>query len=265
MRANGLTLIEEDGPRHRRGDRGRRRRATLGPQDYVIVTLKAHSVPPAVPAILPLLGEETTIVSGVNGIPWWYFHGLDGPLDGDAPRLGRSRRRAVERLRAGAHARLRGLSGRRGDRARRDPARRGQPLLARRTRRARSPTRAVRLSEALSAAGLKAPVRPRIRDEIWVKLWGNLSFNPISALTLATLDVLCTDPGTRKRGPRHDARGAGDRRERSACKFPDRRRPPHRRRRRGRGAPDLDAAGPRGRPAAWRSTRSSARCRNWVG
>ena len=49
----------------------------------------------------------------------------------------------------------------------------------------------------LTAAGLKAPVRPRIRDEIWVKLWGNLSFNPISALTHATLDVLCTDPGTR--------------------------------------------------------------------
>ena len=53
------------------------------------------------------------------------------------------------------------------------------------------------LSKALIAAGLKAPVRPRIRDEIWVKLWGNLSFNPISALTHATLDVLCTDPGTR--------------------------------------------------------------------
>ena len=53
------------------------------------------------------------------------------------------------------------------------------------------------LSQALGAAGLKAPVRPRLRDEIWVKLWGNLSFNPISALTLATLDVLCTDPGTR--------------------------------------------------------------------
>jgi 2-dehydropantoate 2-reductase len=57
--------------------------------------------------------------------------------------------------------------------------------------------RAMVLSKALSAAGLKAPVRPKIRDEIWVKLWGNLSFNPISALTHATLDVLCTEPGTR--------------------------------------------------------------------
>jgi 2-dehydropantoate 2-reductase len=58
--------------------------------------------------------------------------------------------------------------------------------------------RALKLSNALIAAGLKAPVRPRLRDEIWVKLWGNLSFNPISALTSATLDVLCTDIGTRE-------------------------------------------------------------------
>ena len=57
--------------------------------------------------------------------------------------------------------------------------------------------RALALSKALSAASLKAPVRPRLRDEIWVKLWGNLSFNPISALTHATLDVLCTSDDTR--------------------------------------------------------------------
>ena len=58
--------------------------------------------------------------------------------------------------------------------------------------------RAVSLSKALMSAGLKAPVRPKLRDEIWVKLWGNLSFNPISALTHATLDVLCTDPSIRE-------------------------------------------------------------------
>ena len=57
--------------------------------------------------------------------------------------------------------------------------------------------RAKRLSEALTAAGFKAPVRPRIRDDIWVKLWGNLSFNPVSALTQATLVKIATDPGTR--------------------------------------------------------------------
>ena len=60
-----------------------------------------------------------------------------------------------------------------------------------------SSARAARLSELLIAAGLKAPVRPRIRDEIWVKLWGNMAFNPLSALTTATLDVLIGDPETR--------------------------------------------------------------------
>ena len=79
--------------------------------------------------------------------------------------------------------------------------------------------RALALSKALSAAGLKAPVRPRIRDEIWIKLWGNLSFNPISALTHATLDVLCTDPGTRAvaRGMMLEAQQIG---EKLGVKFP---------------------------------------------
>jgi 2-dehydropantoate 2-reductase len=108
--------------------------------------------------------------------------------------------------------------------------------------------RAMALSKALSAAGLKAPVRPKMRDEIWVKLWGNLSFNPISALTHATLDVLCTDPGTRAVARQHDAGGAGDRRE-AGRQVPHRRGPPHPGRRRGGRAPHLDAAGPRrGRP-----------------
>ncbi len=54
----------------------------LGPQDYVIVTLKAHSVPAVVDVMQPLIGAHTTIVSGVNGVPWWYFHKLGGPLEG---------------------------------------------------------------------------------------------------------------------------------------------------------------------------------------
>jgi 2-dehydropantoate 2-reductase len=56
--------------------------AELGPQDYVIVTLKAHSVPPVVSKMQPLIGPDTTIVSGVNGVPWWYFHKIGGPLEG---------------------------------------------------------------------------------------------------------------------------------------------------------------------------------------
>ncbi len=196
IEARGLTLIDAAGT-HRTAPRAAADAASLGVQDYVIVTVKAHSVPAVVPALQPLLGPQTTVVSGVNGLPWWYFHALEGPhegtrlasvdpgdvqWDGIGPErmLGCVVYPAAEVEAPGV---VRHLEGNR--------LSLGEPSGAR-------TARAERLSEALTAAGFKAPVRPRIRDEIWVKLWGNLSFNPISALTLATLDVLATDPGTRK-------------------------------------------------------------------
>ena len=196
MRDNGLTLIEEDGQETNVAVRASDDPAQLGPQDYVIVTLKAHSVPPVVAKMQPLIGPNTTIVSGVNGVPWWYFHGLEGPYQGtrlasvdpgDAQWNGFGPDRvlgcvvypAAEVIRPGV---IKHIEGNRFSL--------GEPDGSK-------SDRATALSQALAAAGLKAPVRPRIRDEIWVKLWGNLSFNPISALTHATLDVLCTDPGTR--------------------------------------------------------------------
>ncbi|MFQ6777333.1 2-dehydropantoate 2-reductase [Cereibacter sphaeroides] len=195
MQARGLTLIEEGGTRTV-PVRAASDPAALGPQDYVIVTLKAHSVPAVVPQLSRLLGAEGTLVSGVNGLPWWYFHRHGGPLegrrlesvdpggvqwDGIGPDrvLGCVVYPAAEVVEPGT---VRHLEGNRFSL--------GEPSGGK-------SDRALRLSEALTAAGLKAPVRPRLRDEIWVKLWGNLSFNPISALTGATLDRLCTDPGTR--------------------------------------------------------------------
>ena len=196
MKANGLTLIEEGGARVTVPVTASDNPADLGPQDYVIVTLKAHSVPPVVPKMAPLISDHTTIVSGVNGVPWWYFHKIGGPLEGrrlatvdpgDAQWNGFGPDRvlgcvvypAAEVEEPGV---IRHIEGNRFSL--------GEPDGSK-------SDRATRLSDALQAAGLKAPVRPRLRDEIWVKLWGNLSFNPISALTHATLDVLCTDPGTR--------------------------------------------------------------------
>jgi 2-dehydropantoate 2-reductase len=196
MQANGLSLISEDGARSTVKVRASDNAADLGEQDYVIVTLKAHSVPPVVARMQPLIGEGTTIVSGVNGVPWWYFHKHGGPLEGtrlasvdpgDAQWTGFGPDRvlgcvvypAAEVVEPGVVKQIEG-----------NRFSLGEPDGSK-------SDRAVALSQALTAAGLKAPVRPRIRDEIWVKLWGNLSFNPISALTHATLDVLCTDPGTR--------------------------------------------------------------------
>ena len=195
MQQNGLRLIEEEQD-NTVSVTASDTPEDLGEQDYVFVTLKAHSVPPIVEKIRPLIGPRTTVVSGVNGVPWWYFHKIGGPLEGtrihsvdpdDAQWnvfgpdnvLGCVVYPAAEVIEPGV---IKHIEGNRFSL--------GEPDGSK-------SERALALSKVLSAAGLKAPVRPKLRDEIWVKLWGNLSFNPISALTHATLDVLCNDQGTR--------------------------------------------------------------------
>ncbi|HEY4134206.1 MAG TPA: 2-dehydropantoate 2-reductase [Alphaproteobacteria bacterium] len=195
MQANGLTLVR-DGQTKVAKVRAVATAAEAGPQDYVFITLKSHAVAGVVEDLKPLFGPETAVVWGVNGVPWWYFHGVDGAL----------RDRQLESVDPGG-VQWRGIGPERvigcvvypacevsepgvvqhidGDRFTL-----GEPT-------GEKTARATALSEAMIKAGLKAPVRPRIRDEIWVKLWGNLCFNPISALTHATLDVIATDPGTR--------------------------------------------------------------------
>lgn len=169
--------------------------ATAGPHDYVMVTLKAHSVHHIVEPLQALLGPETAVVTASNGVPWWYFYGLDSELANHRlesvdpgnvlwDSIGPQRvigcvvypatvveRPGVIRHMEGNRFTLGEPSGDKSERVR-------------------------NLSKAFIAAGLRAPVR-RIRDDIWVKLWGNLAFNPISALTLETLDVVATEPGTR--------------------------------------------------------------------
>lgn len=196
MQTRGLTLIEEGADPLVVKVRATADPSELGPQDYMIVTLKAHSVPAVVGAMQPLIGPHTTLVSGVNGVPWWYFHKIGGLWEGtrlqsvdpgDVQWNGFGPDRVLgcvvyPAAEVSSPGTIRLIEGNRFSL--------GEPDGSR-------SDRAVALSQALQAAGLKAPVRPKLRDEIWVKLWGNLSFNPISALTHATLDVLCTDPGTR--------------------------------------------------------------------
>ncbi|MDP6873672.1 MAG: 2-dehydropantoate 2-reductase [Alphaproteobacteria bacterium] len=170
--------------------------AELGPQDYVIVTLKAHSVPAVVAQLPNLFHDDTAVVMAVNGVPWWYFYALDSPfrdrtLESVDPG-GRQwsvigPRRAIgcvvyPACEVEAPGVIEHLDG--------DRFSIGEPS-------GEKTERLTALAEALRKAGLKAPIRPRIRDEIWVKLWGNLCFNPISALTGATLEQICADPQTR--------------------------------------------------------------------
>jgi 2-dehydropantoate 2-reductase len=166
-----------------------------GPQDYVIVTLKAHSALAAASSMKPLFGPETAVVWAVNGVPWWYFWHLEGPWQdmrletvdpggvqwdviGPERIIGCVVYPAADITEPGVIQHIEG-----------NRFTLGEPTGER-------TTRVERLANALIKAGFRAPVR-RIRDEIWIKLWGNLSFNPISALTLTTLDVVATDPGTR--------------------------------------------------------------------
>ena len=166
-----------------------------GEQDYVIVALKAHSVPGVVDAMQPLLGKDTAVVTAQNGVPWWYFYKLEGEhedrriesvdpggtlWDGIGPEraIGCVVYPACEIAEPGV---VKHLS------SNRFPL--GEPS-------GEKTERLLALSKAMVAANLKAPVRPKIRDDIWIKLWGNLSFNPISALTGATLDKIVEDEGT---------------------------------------------------------------------
>ena len=170
--------------------------AALGPQDILFLTVKAHSLLPALPALRPLIGPRTVIVAGLNGLPWWYFHAAGGAFDGrrievvdpggavsaglppgqtlgcvlyaaaDVPAPGVVRHGGGERFTLG------------------EPA-------------GGDSERVRRVAQVLERAGLQAPVAARIRDEIWVKLWGNMAFNPISALTTAGMDGITGDAGVR--------------------------------------------------------------------
>ncbi|MGU3495625.1 2-dehydropantoate 2-reductase [Xanthobacteraceae bacterium A53D] len=195
MRQNGVKLLI-DGEERVAKVRASDNPADLGPQDYVFVSLKAHSVPGVVERMRPLLGNDTSVVTAVNGVPYWYFYKHGGALEGRTLEsidpggkqwnvLGPERAigcivyPATEVVEPGVIQHVYG-----------DKFPLGEPSGER-------TDRIVKLSELMAAGGLRAPVVDNIRDEMWLKLWGNLCFNPISALTNATLEVITNDPDTR--------------------------------------------------------------------
>ena len=198
INAQGLRLLLPDGSsQHARAVRAVQDPAEAGPQDAVLLTTKAHQVRELLPGLRALFGPETMVVSMVNGMPWWYFQRLGGPFDGrtlasvdpdgalaadiEVERvIGSIVYPAAELVEPGV---VRLIEGNRFTLGEID----GQ----------RTP-RIEALSRALMAAGFKAPVSRDIRAELWVKLWGNLSFNPISALTHATLEDICRFPLSRE-------------------------------------------------------------------
>jgi 2-dehydropantoate 2-reductase len=201
INADGFRLIEEDGREQVAGSvRAVQRMADAGPQDVVLLTVKAHQVADLLPELSDLFhppgGPATSVVTMINGVPWWYFHKLAGPHEGRgldsvdpggriaahiAPErvIGSVVYPAAELVAPGV---VRVIEGNRFSLGELDGSR---------------SDRVEALSQVLMAAGFKAPVAKDIRSELWVKLWGNLSFNPISALTHATLEDICRFPASR--------------------------------------------------------------------
>jgi len=198
MRQSGLKLIEEDGTENvARNVKATNRLSEAGVQDIVILALKAHQVEPIATELPALFGPDTIVVTTQNGIPWWYFQKHGGEFEGrrvetvdpngtlmasvDVKRiLGCVVFPAAEIITPGV---VRVIEGNRFPVGELDG----------------SESERVKMVTALfTRAGFKSPVLKNVRAEIWLKLWGNLSFNPISALSHSTLVDICQFPLTRQ-------------------------------------------------------------------
>lgn len=196
IRKNGVRVLSA------RGDFEAHPHATddpseIGPVDYVFLGLKANSYPTCGPLVEPLFGPDTAVIAAQNGIPWWYFHELAGPYRGrriEAVDPGGATSAVLPPERAigcvvypatvlTAPGVVQHLEGTRFSI--------GEPS-------GEISERCNALSEAMIAGGLKSPVEADIRNDIWIKLMGNVAFNPLSALTRATMVEICQHPHTRQ-------------------------------------------------------------------
>lgn len=161
--------------------------ARLGPQDYVLVTVKAQSLTAVAESIGPLLGKETSVVTAMNGVPWWFFQGIKAPdsrLESLDPGGKLTRAIPTERI-VGCVIHLAASTPEPGLVSHDMGAKLilGEPG-------GKNTARTERIAKALSGAGFEVIVTNSIEKEFWVKLLGNVSFNPVSALTVTTADQL---------------------------------------------------------------------------
>ena len=198
IRKNGMKLVMHDGVEHVAANvKATNDYAEAGPQDVVILAMKAHQVEAVATELPKLFGPETAVVTMQNGIPYWYFHKHGGPHDGAQVRsvdpagmlaemipprrvIGCVVYPASELVAPGV---VKHIEGDRFPVGELDGS---------------SSERVLRISESFTKAGFKAPVLDNIRAEIWLKLWGNLTFNPISALAHSTLVDICQFPLSRE-------------------------------------------------------------------
>ncbi len=197
LQSRGLRLVERDGTAIVHRLRAVGELAEAGEHDVVILAVKAHQLAPLARGVPAVLHPESVVVTMQNGIPWWYFHGRPGPYEGRAvypveprglppltvpgrPVLGCGLCPACELTEPGVVHHVEGD---------RFPVGELDGSVS---------PRAERISRLFESAGMRSPVLSDIRSEIWLKLWGNLCFNPVSALTRATLADICAEPLTRE-------------------------------------------------------------------
>ncbi|MEH2395288.1 MAG: 2-dehydropantoate 2-reductase [Nostoc sp.] len=197
IQKNGLKLFMADGFSQIATPMATSDIQSAGPQDVVILTVKAHSVAAIAPSLPALYNPHTMVVTAQNGVPWWYFYKHGGDYEGTriqsvdpdgiieasitADRaIGCVVYPATEIIEPGVIKHIEG-----------DRFTLGE-IDGTKTERIQL------LAQTLKQAGFKAPIRNQIRTEIWIKLWGNVAFNPISALTGATVEDICRYPLTRE-------------------------------------------------------------------
>src|SRR5580692_5214298 len=195
LRSHGIKLLTSGGTQIAEHVAATDDYAAAGPQDVVIVAVKAHQVEAVANDVPKLYGPDTVIVTMQNGIPYWYFYRHGGELAGSVVRSVDpngliSQKIPAERVvgcvvypasELVAPGVIKHIEGERFPVGELDGS--------------ESP-RATRVAQCFIGAGFKAPVLDDIRAEIWLKLWGNLTFNPISALTRSTLEAICQFPPT---------------------------------------------------------------------
>ena len=197
IQMNGLRIITADGEHETCQLECTDDTNLLGEQDFIFLTIKSPALLPSLDKICPLVGKNTTVITCMNGIPHWYFHKIGNKFENSKiksldPNSIIDKVISPEKI-VGAVVYpastivepgiIRHISGNRFSL--------GEPSGL-------NTERLNYLSNNLKIAGFKAPMQKNIRDEIWLKLIGNLSFNPISALTGATLEEICNNEGTEK-------------------------------------------------------------------
>jgi 2-dehydropantoate 2-reductase len=202
IRRDGFKLIDAEGNEQvARNVKATNDYASAGPQDIVILAMKAHQVEAVANDVPKLFGPETVVVTMQNGVPYWYFQKHGGPLEGTTVRSVDPSGAVIAKIPADrvigcvvypaseliAPGVVKHIEGDRFPVGELDASHGGF-----------NSERVARVAACLTGAGFKAPVLENIRSEIWLKLWGNLTFNPISSLTHSTLVDICQFPLTRE-------------------------------------------------------------------